>query len=110
MAWYRNLTWHGDRVAAVIIGVLASGCVLSPSWRFKHEVIPAAIGKSFPNHLAMSLGPPIHVEQTERNTVVYAYRYYPNNQASDDCTIFYEVSQATIIAAWSKGPDCVYRY
>ena len=51
------------------------------------------------NHLAVSLGSPIYVEDNGKNTVVYAYRYYPNNRPSDDCTIFYEVEQATIIAA-----------
>jgi len=91
--------------------LVVAGCVLDPAYYFDKWYVDAVIGKplSFPT---AKWGPPLSVEETDRGTRIYAYAYHYDylDRSAGDCTIFYEVTEDTIIAAWHKGPDCVYRY
>ena len=85
---------------------------MSPSWQFENQTIRASIGKPFPNRLVESMGPPISVEVTKQGSQIYAYayHYYYFDRSAGDCTVFYEVKEDAIIAAWHKGSDCVLLY
>ena len=91
--------------------LVVAGCVLSPAYQFEKWYIHGVIGKplSVPT---VKWVPPLSIEPTDRGTRVYTYAYhcYYHDRSAGDCTIFYEVAQDTIIAAWHKGPDCVYLY
>jgi hypothetical protein len=107
----RNTLLRRLILVAQIAGlVVVAGCVLDPAYYFEKWYIHGVIGKplSFPT---AKWEPPLSVEETDRGTRVYVYAYhYRHDPPRGDCTIFYEVKEDTIIAAWHKGPDCEYRY
>jgi hypothetical protein len=87
-----------------LMALTVSGCVLNPKAEFDYWNVESALGKSFSKRTE-NYCPPLSEEATDRGTVVYSYRYQCQKPNSD-CTIFYEVAEDTIIAAWHKGSDC----
>ena len=95
-------------IAALIAIVVIAGCVLNPKAEFDKWYVDDALGQSFSKRTEGYCAP-LSEEVTDRGTVIYSYRYLCHKPDSD-CTIFYEVAQDTIIAAWHKGADCWMRY
>jgi len=88
-----------------VMALAVSGCVLNPKAEFDKWNVDDALGQSFSKRTAQYC-PALSEEATDRGTVVYSYRYQCQKPNSD-CTIFYEVRQDTIIAAWHKGSECL---
>lgn len=90
--------------ASLVVLAIVAGCVLNPRAEFDRWEVEYALGQSFSKRTA-NYCPPLSSEATDSGSIIYSYRYQCRKPNSD-CTIFYEVRQDVIVAAWHEGTEC----